>query len=113
MMREFGPANRLLLAQRQAAGDLLAATHRVQHICYFSNQFMAEAAEGAFKAAGYETVLITRTMKSQVLVSHFLKLTEKKLNSACEDISMLVEHYGGEYAGWDSPNVAGDLLSNA
>ena len=117
-MTDFGPANRLLLQQRAAAGDHPETTHRVQHFCYFANQFMAQAAEAAFKAAGYETVLVTRTMKSQVMVSHFLKLTEKKLNNACEDISIVVDHYGGEYGGWDSPLVprglaAGDLLANA
>jgi hypothetical protein len=47
------------------------------------------------------------------MVSHFLKLTEKKLNHACEDISIVVDHYGGEYGGWDSPLVASDLLANA
>jgi hypothetical protein len=112
-MTDFGPANRLLLQQRAAAGDQPNATHRVQHFCYFASQFMAQAAEAAFKAAGYETVLVTRTMKSQVMVSHFLKLTEKKLNHACEDISIVVDHYGGEYGGWDSPLVASDLLANA
>ena len=117
-MTDFGPANRLLLQQRAAAGDHPETTHRVQHFCYFANQFMAQAAEAAFKAAGYETVLVTRTMKSQVMVSHFLKLTEKKLNNACEDISIVVDHYGGEYGGWDSPLVprglaTGDLLANA
>jgi hypothetical protein len=112
-MKDFGPANRLLLQQRAASGDVPNATHRVQHFCYFANQFMAEAADAAFKAAGYETVLVTRTMKSQVMVSHFLKLTEKKLNNACEDISIVVDHYGGEYGGWDSPLVASDLLATA
>lgn len=112
-MKDFGPANKLLLEQRAAAGDLLSATHRVQHFCYFANQFMAEAAQAAFRAAGYETVLITRTMKSQVMASHFLKLSEKKLNHACEDVSIVVEHYGGEYGGWDSPLVASDLLADA
>jgi len=112
-MKDFGPANRLLLDQRQAAGDLISATHRVQHFCYFANQFMAEAAQAAFRAAGFETVMVSRTMKSQLMVSHFLKLSEKKLNHACEDVSIVVEHYGGEYGGWDSPLVSSDLLADA
>ena len=57
-MKDFGPANRLLLQQRATAGDQPSATHRVLHFCYFANQFMAQAAESAFKAAGYETVLV-------------------------------------------------------
>ena len=73
-MKDFGPANRLLLEQRAAAGDLPSATHRVQHFCYFANQFMAEAAQSAFRAAGYETVMINRTMKSQLMVSHCISL---------------------------------------
>jgi len=104
-MWDFGKANALLLQQREAAGDTLDSIHRVQHFCYFNNQFMAQAAESAFKAAGFETVLVTRTMKSQVLVSHFLMLNERNLNSSCSDISLIVEHYAGEYAGWDAPLV--------
>jgi len=105
-MRDFGKANELLLQRRDASGDTLTATHRVQHFCYFANQFMAQAAESAFKAAGFETLLFTRTLKSQVLVMHFLKLHHEDINSACEDIALIVEHYGGEYGGWDSPIVA-------
>ncbi|MFM7029611.1 MAG: ribonuclease E inhibitor RraB [Micrococcales bacterium] len=105
-MWDFGKANELLLERRQGAGDSLTATHRVQHFCYFANQFMAQAAEAAFKAAGFETVLVTRTIKSQVLVMHFLKLTPEDINAACEDIAFIVKHYGGEYGGWDSPIVA-------
>lgn len=109
-MKNFAPANQLMLEQRLATGDVIGALHRVQHICYFSNNFMAQAAEAAFQAAGFETVLLTHTMKSQVLVMHFLKLTEKAINGACEDVELVVEHYGGEYAGWDSPLVQNAVL---
>lgn len=112
-MREFGPANLLLLQQRESAGDQIGTIHRIQHFCYFANQFMAQAAEAAFQAAGFETVLITRTMKSQVLVMHFAKLTAEALNNSCSDVSMIVDHYGGEYGGWDSPIMGQDSFSAA
>ena len=105
-MRDFSRANQLLISQRESAGDSLDSAHRLQHYCYFANQFMAQAAEAAFKAAGFETVLVTRTIKSQVLVMHFLKLTPDDINEACLDIALIVKHYGGEYGGWDSPIVA-------
>ena len=104
-MRDFAPANQLLLRQRSVAGDTLGTLHRVQHVCYFANHFMAQAAESAFQTAGFETVLLTHTMKSQVLVMHFLKLTEQSINGACDDVALIVDHYGGDYAGWDSPLV--------
>ena len=110
-MRDFGPANQLLLQQRLDAGDQFGVTHRVQHFCYFANQFMAQAAEAAFIAAGFETLLITRTMKSQVLVMHFAKLSADSLNNSCSDIAMIVDHYGGEYGGWDSPIVNNEVMS--
>ena len=105
-MWDFGKANQLLIKQRETAGDSLFSTHRVQHFCYFQNQFMAQAAEQAFIAAGFDTVLVKTTMKSQVLVMHWAKLTEAELNAACDDIALVVHHYGGEYEGWDSPFIA-------
>jgi hypothetical protein len=50
-------------------------------------------------------------MKSQVLAMHFLKLTNSNLNHACDDIALVVEHYGGEYAGWDSPLIGSPVMA--
>ncbi|MEN9747679.1 MAG: Regulator of ribonuclease [Actinomycetota bacterium] len=105
-MRDFSRANQLLISQRESAGDSLDSAHRLQHYCYFANQFMAQAADEAFRKAGFETVLLKATMKSQVMVMHWGRITETELNSSCDDIALIVEHYGGEYAGWDSPFIA-------
>lgn len=105
-MRDFSKANRLIINQRETAGDALASAHRLQHYCYFANQFMAQAADEAFQKAGFETVLMRATMKSQVMVMHWGRILENELNASCDDIAMIVEHYGGEYAGWDSPFIA-------
>ena len=64
---------------------------------------MAQAATAAFEAAGFDTEIVVRTMKSQVIVMHFLRLGLDPLNHACEDVYQIVDHYAGEYAGWDSP----------
>jgi hypothetical protein len=50
-------------------------------------------------------------MKSQVLVMHFAKLSADSLNNSCSDIAMIVDHYGGEYGGWDSPIVNNEAMS--
>ena len=104
-MKDFAPANQILLQRRQQDGDDIGALHRVQHICYFANHFMAQAAESALRATGFDTVLLNHTIKSQVLAMHFVKLTNSNLNHACDDVALVVEHYGGDYAGWDSPMV--------
>ncbi len=110
-MRDFAAANRLLLEQRSELGDALSNTHRVQHFCYFTNQNMAQAADAAFKAAGFDTEMISRTLKSQVIVMHFLRLTLDSLNNACQDVHLIVDHYGGDYAGWDSPIMPSEAIS--
>ena len=105
-MRDFSKANQLIISQRETAGDALATAHRLQHYCYFANSFMAQAADDAFRKAGFDTVLMKGTMKSQVMVMHWSRLVEPELNGSCDDIALIVEHYGGEYAGWDSPFIA-------
>lgn len=102
-MQDFSAANAMLLEQRESMGDAVSTTHRVQHFCYFANQHMAAAAEAAFQAAGFDTEIVVRTLKSQVIVMHFLRLALDQLNHACEDVYTIVDHYAGEYAGWDSP----------
>jgi len=110
-MRDFGPANRLLIEQRLAVGDQIELTHRVQHFCYFGNPHMAQAAETAFREAGYDTLVLTRPLKSQILVMHYLKINLDAMNRTCQDVSALTEKFDGEYGGWDSPIMAQELVS--
>jgi regulator of RNase E activity RraB len=109
-MRDFGPANRLLIEQRVLAGDHPDLTHRVQHFCYFANQHMAQAAETAFRAAGYDTLVLTRPLKSQILVMHYQRIGVAAMNQVCQDISALTEQFDGEYGGWDSPIMSTDQV---
>ncbi|MFM5904624.1 MAG: ribonuclease E inhibitor RraB [Micrococcales bacterium] len=111
-MRDFGPANRLLIEQRILAGDQPDLTHRVQHFCYFSNQNMAMAAESAFRSAGYDTLVLTRTLKSQILVMHYQRIGVDAMNLVCQEVSSLADQFDGEYGGWDSPIMSSELASS-
>ena len=115
-MREFNQANNLALLQRKNAGDLLGAIHRVSHFCYFKTPLQAQSAEATFRRAGFDTVLISSSLRSQVQVMHFSNLEIAELNQACDDINTVVEYYDGQYAGWDSPlvtMVAANQLADA
>lgn len=105
-MREFNRANELIVERRLAAGDVLQEPREIQHYVYFTDRIKCSAAEAAFRIAGFETQSIHRTLKSQIVLKHEAKIQPQHMNVICEDICAIVEHYGGEYAGWDAEIIS-------